>query len=436
MSGVVRLQFSSLELLSLCFCLLSAGTTRGDQHDVVKVFAAEGSDVILPCSPSTKENIQSVLFDWRKVAQKDEDRKEVFLYDAGVHYNNGRSGQSEQFKGRVSHFPDQLKNGNASITITNTKMTDSGNYTCDFPRLQPRQIFYVELVVTATPKPSVTILDATETRALLQCDVRGASLKPKVEWQDSAGNILPAEEPQVSERGGSYDIILQTTVTKTDRYRCVVTQETISHQVSAETFVHISAATPKPSVTVLDATETWTLLQCDVRGASLKPKVEWQDSDGNILPAEEPQVSARGGSYDIILQTTVTKTDRYRCVVTQETISHQVSAETFVHISEKVREDSCRKEINGLCILGVLLSGAVIIVAGLALPEARKFITIRCNKGSREQTESSYDDNPETPLKQLPVNESAIVIESERESERESEDLRGFLVSYGTSISL
>ncbi|XP_074504174.1 hemicentin-1-like isoform X8 [Sebastes fasciatus] len=622
----------------------------------------DGSDVILPCSLSTKENIKSKMFDWTKDGPRDE--REVFLYDAGSHYNNGRSGQSETFKGRVFHFEDQLKNGIASITIRNTKVTDSGNYTCHFPRLQPPQIFRLELIVgaapepsvtslkdtkywrllqckvhgnpkpkvqwqdsdgntlpaeepqvsksgdrynvilqvtvtktdyyrcvatqetiyhqiyreidvyisgaapkpfvtildetkdwsrlqcevhgnpepkvewqdsdgnilpagetqtserggsfyvtlqttvtktdryrcvatqetishqiytetfvhisgaaskpsvtrldqtedgallqceirgafpepllewqdsdgnillveepqvserggsydvilqvtvtktdryrciatqetishqvytetyvsvnAATPKPSVTTLAATETWALLQCDVRGASPKPKVEWQDSAGNILPTEEPQVSERGGSYDIILQTTVTKNDRYRCVVTQETIGHQVSAEIFVHISAATPKPSVTTLAATETWELLQCDVRGASLKPKVEWQDSAGNILPTEEPQVSERGGSYDIILQTTVTKTARYRCVATQETINHQVSAETYVHISEK---DS--SIIIG-SFFGGLLLGAVIIVAGLALLVAAKCITIRRYKGSRQQRSGSRNQS-------------------------------------------
>ncbi|XP_074504136.1 hemicentin-1-like isoform X4 [Sebastes fasciatus] len=533
---------------------------------VVEVVAA-GSDVILPCSPSTKQNIQSELFDWKKDGQKD-----VFFYEDGVHYNNGVPRQDEQFKGRVSHFQDELKNGNASIIIRNTKVADSGDYTCDFPRLQPRQIFHIMLVVGAAPKPFVTILDetkdwsrlqcevhgnpepkvewqdsdgnilpagetqtserggsfyvtlqttvtktdryrcvatqetishqiytetfvhisgaaskpsvtrldqtedgallqceirgafpepllewqdsdgnillveepqvserggsydvilqvtvtktdryrciatqetishqvytetyvsvnaatpkpsvttlaATETWALLQCDVRGASPKPKVEWQDSAGNILPTEEPQVSERGGSYDIILQTTVTKNDRYRCVVTQETIGHQVSAEIFVHISAATPKPSVTTLAATETWELLQCDVRGASLKPKVEWQDSAGNILPTEEPQVSERGGSYDIILQTTVTKTARYRCVATQETINHQVSAETYVHISEK---DS--SIIIG-SFFGGLLLGAVIIVAGLALLVAAKCITIRRYKGSRQQRSGSRNQS-------------------------------------------
>ncbi|KAA8578145.1 hypothetical protein FQN60_000068, partial [Etheostoma spectabile] len=106
----------------------------------------EDSDVVLPCSLSTK-NITSELFDWRKVAQKNEVQKEVYMYDNGTHYNSGLDGQSEEFKGRVSHFQDELKHGNASIIIRNTKISDSGDYSCDFPKLQTPQTFYVKLVV-------------------------------------------------------------------------------------------------------------------------------------------------------------------------------------------------------------------------------------------------------------------------------------------------
>ena len=110
---------------------------------VIKVTVEEGSDVVLPCVLSSKENLEPKLFDWKR-----DDQKEVFLYDAGIHYNNGLSGQDEQFKGRISHFPEELRNGNASIMIRNTKVADSGDYTCDFPRLQPkRQKLHIKLVV-------------------------------------------------------------------------------------------------------------------------------------------------------------------------------------------------------------------------------------------------------------------------------------------------
>ncbi|XP_073324010.1 butyrophilin-like protein 8 [Pagrus major] len=233
-----------MELLPLvCLCLLSCSGETSAAGDGVKVVMKEDSDAVLPCLISTKEDITGEVFFWKKDFQK-----EVFMYDSGIHYNNGFTGQDQQFKGRVSHFQDQLKNGNASIKIQNTKMADSGNYSCIFPRLQPRQTFIIELVVErllkdrsgeipGASKPVITSLYVTKDLSLLlQCEVQGAFPKPKVEWQDSTGNILPAEEPQVSERGGRYYVTLKTTVTKTGHYRCVATQEDISHQIHAETY--------------------------------------------------------------------------------------------------------------------------------------------------------------------------------------------------------
>ncbi|XP_063767946.1 butyrophilin-like protein 10 isoform X2 [Eleginops maclovinus] len=314
--------------LLLLFSLLT-GNSSACTHAVSRVIATEGTDAVLPCSPSTRVNLQDKLFDWKKVGQGGETLQEVFMYDSAVYYERN-SGQSEQFKGRVSHFQTELKQGNASIIIRKTKVIDSGSYTCVFPRLQPRQEFCIELIVGASPEPYVTILEESKDRSLLQCLVRGAFPEPKVEWWDSSGNILPAAEPHVSKAGDSYDVILQTTVTKTDNYSCVATQEEINHQTKpAHIYVHLNGAATKPHVTILK-TEDGLKVQCEILGASPKPLLQWKDSSGNIVPAAEPQVSERGGSYDLILQTTVTKTDNYHCVVTQEEINHRTEAEIYV----------------------------------------------------------------------------------------------------------
>lgn len=92
-----------------------------------------------------------------------------------------------------------------------------------------------------------------------------------------------------------------------------------------------TGAAPKPDIRILNTTEDGLQLKCEVRGASPKPKVEWQDRDGNILHAES-QVSHRGEHYDITLLTTVTKrnTKVLHCVATQEELSHQAADEIFV----------------------------------------------------------------------------------------------------------
>ncbi|KAA8577587.1 hypothetical protein FQN60_006051, partial [Etheostoma spectabile] len=100
-----------------------------------------------PALSAQKDTLSLNSLTGERKPQKDGGLKEVFLYVAGKHYNNGLVGQSEEFKGRVFHFQDELKHGNASIIIRNTKISDSGVYRCDFPRLQPRQTFYIQLVV-------------------------------------------------------------------------------------------------------------------------------------------------------------------------------------------------------------------------------------------------------------------------------------------------
>ncbi|XP_053267092.1 butyrophilin-like protein 2 [Pleuronectes platessa] len=202
--------------------------------DVVKVFVTEGDDVILPCSLGPNVNIEATVFDWKK------DNKEVFMFDNGKYYGNGLSGQDQDFKGQVSHFDEELKQGNASILLRGTRITDSGNFTCIFPHLGSGQRYRIELVVVL--EPNIKILGETKEGVQLQCSVRGASPKPDVHWQDGDEKIVPAEEPQVSEREGRYDIILQTTVTKTDIYRCVSTQEEIHHQIYTETYVPVPDA--------------------------------------------------------------------------------------------------------------------------------------------------------------------------------------------------
>lgn len=55
------------------------------------------------------------------------------MYDpdnGGDVYGQGKGDQDPQFKGRVNHFDEGLKSGNASIVIHKALVKDTGNYEC------------------------------------------------------------------------------------------------------------------------------------------------------------------------------------------------------------------------------------------------------------------------------------------------------------------
>uniref|UniRef100_A0A3B4G352 Ig-like domain-containing protein n=1 Tax=Pundamilia nyererei TaxID=303518 RepID=A0A3B4G352_9CICH len=229
------MELPPLLFLSFCFLTLSGLTFAAESGTpVARVTVKEDADAILPCSLGTSETIESMVFDWKK------DGKQVFTYNNGTHHNNDLEDQSAEFKGRVSHFTEELKNGNASIKITDTRLEDKGNYICIFPKSQSGDIrFHIELAVGAA-EPSVTNLDQTNDWALLKCVVKGASPKPTVEWWDSNNQTIPSEEPQVSKKGERFYVTLKTNVTKTDRYHCVATQKEIWHQAHTEINVRLN----------------------------------------------------------------------------------------------------------------------------------------------------------------------------------------------------
>lgn len=294
------------------------------EPDVPTVAVTEGSDALLRCSPNPLENLNEELFDWT-MGEMIDHKKDVFMYDRGSYDSHGHSRQHEQFRGRVSHFPDQLINGNASIIIRNIKIEDTGLYTCIFPYLQDQRIS-MRLIVDPT-------------------------------FRDRSGNI-----PGV---------------------------------------VH------KPCVSICNVSESGVQLKCEVKGVFPKPELQWLDSDGVILPAEDPEVSERGRLFDVSLQTTVnsTNTNRFRCVVKQEDFHHQI--ERSITVPEKLFEKPCREVDPGSCsgqmVLGIFI-GALLLSGGLALLVATKCITVSLNKRRRQPPESPEDQklnekqNGQTPV--------------------------------------
>ncbi|XP_056880672.1 hemicentin-1-like isoform X2 [Takifugu flavidus] len=405
----------------------------------IRMVVKEDSEVVLNCSASG--SVTDQIFDWKK-----DKNVEVFIYSKGITYGSDWAGQSPQFVGRVAHFPEALDLGNASIRIKKAEVRDSGIYTCTFPHPAPVLRSEISLVVEcilkvrppgegASPEPLIRTVDGGPDRALLQCEVKGAHPRPAVQWQDSSGRVLPAQETESEERDGRFYVTVRANVSRSGDYSCVVTQEEFCHQINSTTFVYIEptrirmvvkedsevvlncsasgsvrdqvfnwrkdknvevflyswgsiyesgqfagrvahfpealdlgnasirikkaevrdsgiytctvprsspvprseisllvGASPEPLIRKIDQTISRERLQCEVKGARPRPAVQWQDSSGRVLPAQETESEERDGRFYVTVRAIVSRSDTYSCVVTQEELCHQINSTTFVYI--------------------------------------------------------------------------------------------------------
>lgn len=64
---------------------------------------------------------------WFRLNYQEQQRPSVHLYEDGRDQNND---QIQSFKGRTSLFKEELKRGNTSLKLSDTHVSDEGDYKC------------------------------------------------------------------------------------------------------------------------------------------------------------------------------------------------------------------------------------------------------------------------------------------------------------------
>ncbi|MEQ2288386.1 hypothetical protein AMECASPLE_022053 [Ameca splendens] len=171
-----------LVLVSLCI-LTFTGKSFGDETGLVKIKTDQ--DVTLPCSFG--RTLLDKRINWKK------DGKDIFLYENGQVKPSSQDGQC---KVRVSHFPDELKSGNASITIKQAKVSDSGTYICLFyEQGATAQSGHVEIKLTVDP-PLITIKE--DESVILPCSFSPSLTEKRIDWKKDGMDVFLYEKGRVN----------------------------------------------------------------------------------------------------------------------------------------------------------------------------------------------------------------------------------------------
>ncbi|MEQ2275742.1 hypothetical protein XENORESO_007969 [Xenotaenia resolanae] len=159
-----------------CLCILTfTGKSFGDETCLVKIKTDQ--DVTLPCSFGT--TLLDKRINWKK------DGKDIFLYENGQVKPSSQDGQC---KVQVSHFPDELKSGNASITIKQAKVSDSGTYICLFYE-QDRILPTGRVEIKLTVDPVNITMDVYED-VILPCSFSTSLTDKRFDWKKDGEDVF------------------------------------------------------------------------------------------------------------------------------------------------------------------------------------------------------------------------------------------------------
>uniref|UniRef100_A0AAX7VTF0 Ig-like domain-containing protein n=1 Tax=Astatotilapia calliptera TaxID=8154 RepID=A0AAX7VTF0_ASTCA len=104
------------------------------------IIATAGEDITLPCHLIPGENVAAMTLEWW--TRPDLSPRFVYVWRSGQELVDKKH---ESFVGRTSLFPDELKQGNISLKLSNVKISDQGRYKCFIPALEKNS--FIQLLV-------------------------------------------------------------------------------------------------------------------------------------------------------------------------------------------------------------------------------------------------------------------------------------------------
>ncbi|KAI5609349.1 protein arginine N-methyltransferase 3 isoform X1 [Silurus asotus] len=154
------------------------------------IVAVAGEDLVLPCFIKPNTSAVDMTVEWLRLK---EEASLVHLYkDLEDIYEK----QAQPYRGRTSLFKEELQKGNASLKLSDLRVSDEGEYKC----LIYDKSWYDDVTVYVTVEalgshPVIMMENYDNSGGIhLVCESRGWNPEPDILWLNREGDTLPAED--------------------------------------------------------------------------------------------------------------------------------------------------------------------------------------------------------------------------------------------------
>ncbi|XP_058249999.1 butyrophilin subfamily 1 member A1-like [Hemibagrus wyckioides] len=226
--------FSCLPLLIL-FSIASQSEHLQVIGPEAPLAAVAGEDLVLPCFIKHRTSAVDMTVEWFKLYVKD---SLVHLYRD---HEDRNEDQAQSYRGRTTLFKEELQKGNASLKLSDIRVSDEGSYKCLVEDKSWSDDITVNVTVEALGSRPVIRIDSFDNAGgiNLVCESRGWKPEPEVLWLDREGVTLPAEDTQIHRDTEGFSVKRRITVydsSDSNRFYCRLLQE--HHMMGAEVIIN------------------------------------------------------------------------------------------------------------------------------------------------------------------------------------------------------
>nr|XP_047911622.1 butyrophilin subfamily 1 member A1-like isoform X3 [Anser cygnoides] len=205
----------------------------GSDHPIT---ATVGGDVVLPCHLSPRMNAEHMEVRWF--------RSRFSIY---VHlYHSGQdhfSSQMPEYQGRTEFLKGGVSDGNVSLRILRTRLSDEGQYQC----LIKDGNFYEEAtlelkVAVSGSSPLLSVEDYQDGGIRVGCLAAGWYPKPEMLWRDFQGQQLPSfNESASQDKNGFFQVEKTIIIHKNSKQNLSCSVQNTRLPQEKDSSIHISA---------------------------------------------------------------------------------------------------------------------------------------------------------------------------------------------------
>ncbi|XP_066578298.1 E3 ubiquitin-protein ligase TRIM21 [Amia ocellicauda] len=231
----------------------------------------EGDDVVLPCKTHPERSVAALEVRWFRQTHN----------DLVCQYNNGKDTEGPDHQGRVKLFHQELERGNVSLQLSNTRLSDTGVYTC---QINSKRKTILESHVKLEIKSY--FLKRCQSRVTVTLDMK--SINPYLIVSQNGRAVRWTEEkqklPDTPERFDEYPCVLGVLGNKTVTSRGCYWEVKVGSKRSWELGVARASVCRKGQLTLSPETGFWVLSLWD--GRRLKALTDPETTlDSNTIPS-------------------------------------------------------------------------------------------------------------------------------------------------------